>query len=227
MNLIDKIFSVIAPSYCLNCGYEGAVICTDCQVQFNDIVSSCYRCHKATRNYKPCADHISKNRPQHVYMAYEYKDLAKELIMAYKFEQAREAAYIIAAHLDELLPYYADPPLISYAPTTSMHIRDRGFDHAKLIAKELARLRGYNYATLLVRTSKIQQIGATRQERMTQLKNALRLTNTKIANNRHVLLVDDVVTTGATLEACTGLLLKSGVSQVDAVVFARTPKTKK
>lgn len=160
-------------------------------------------------------------------MAYEYKDLVKELITAYKFEQAREVAQIIAIHLDELLPYFSEPPLISYAPTTSAHIRERGFDHAKLIAKELARLRGYNYANLLVRTTKIQQLGATRNERMKQLKNSLRLTNTKIANNRHVLLVDDVVTTGATLEACTALLLKSGAGQIDAVVFARTPKTGK
>lgn len=224
MNIIDRLLSVIAPNDCLNCWQESSVLCADCVLSMTDVPSSCYRCHKATRNYRSCPDHSGKYYPNHIYMAVEYKGLAKELVKAYKFNQKREAADIMAEHLNQILPYYSSNPTVTYVPTSGAHIRERGYDHAKLIAKELARLRGYNYATMLVRTSSIKQIGATRKERMTQLKNVLRPTNTKLYKNKHILLIDDVVTTGATLEACAKVLKQNGIGDIDAAVFARTPK---
>jgi predicted amidophosphoribosyltransferase len=68
-----------------------------------------------------------------------------------------------------------------------------------------------------------RQLGASREQRRSQLKNALRLNNHDLIKGRHILIVDDVVTTGATIEACAKMLKKAGAAQVDAAVFARTP----
>ena len=130
----------------------------------------------------------------------------------------------MAQLINQALPYFADEPLVTFVPTASNRRRERGFDHAQLIAKELAKLRGWHIATLLGRQAKVRQLGAKRETRKEQLKNAFRPVNTGLIKGSHILLVDDVVTTGATVEVCVKELIKAGASQVDAAVFAYTPK---
>jgi predicted amidophosphoribosyltransferase len=109
-------------------------------------------------------------------------------------------------------------------PTVPSHIRERGFDHAALLTKELAKLRGWHYEPLLVRQNNGQQHGATKITRQVQIKDALRSVAVNSTKDQHVLLVDDVATTGATLSECTKALRKAGVTRIDAIVFARTPE---
>lgn len=224
MNPIERILDVIAPVTCVSCGQEGALICLECSETISTLPSICYVCGRATKNYKPCTNCIGKNLPQHVWIYSEYVELIKEIIHQYKFESTRSAAQTIAGLIDETLPYFVDKPLITYVPTASSRRRLRGFDQSALLAKELAKIRKYNYASLLARQTQIRQLGSSREERKRQLKGAFRPINKHFIAGRHILLVDDVVTTGATIEACTKELLKAGALQVNAIVFARTPK---
>jgi ComF family protein len=224
MNPIDRILSLLAPDNCINCQTEGAVLCQECAEQIDCLPAICYGCGKLSRNFRPCPKCINRWRPQHVWFYTAYKDIASELVKGLKFEQKRSVARIIAQLIDDSLPYFATAPLVTFVPTASSRRRERGFDHAQLIAKELAKLRGWHMVTLLKRQSKIRQIGANRQARRTQLKKAFRPVNTNLIKNNHILLVDDVVTTGATIEACTKTLLKTGAKAVDAAVFAYTLK---
>lgn len=130
----------------------------------------------------------------------------------------------MARYMDALLPYYAEPPVLVFVPTVPSHIRERGFDHAALLTKELARLRGWHYVPLLARQSNGQQHGATKVARQVQVKGAFRVRSDEPIKGKHVLLVDDVTTTGATLTECAKVLKAAGANRVDAVVFARTPK---
>ena len=125
--------------------------------------------------------------------------------------------------IEQILPYFADPPLVTFVPTATRHRRQRGFDHAELLAKELSRIRGWHYARLLNRVSQVHQTGATRMQRKEQLKNVFVSQNNSLIKGAHILLIDDVVTTGATLDACSRALKESGAARVDAAVFARTP----
>lgn len=223
MNPIERILSVFAPHICVGCGYEGSVFCFECRDSTEALPSICYICGKATRSNKTCTDCINRMHPEHVWMFTSYKDTPKSVLWAYKFHQQRAAALPVAECTEQTLPYFAESPLVTFVPTATRHRRQRGFDHAELLAKELARLRGWHYAPLLSRVSQVQQKGATRLQRKEQLKNVFVAHNRSLIKDAHVLLVDDVVTTGATLEACARVLKKAGAARVDAAVFARTP----
>ena len=76
---------------------------------------------------------------------------------------------------------------------------------------------------LVHRTSQVRQLGASRQERKHQLKNVFAIASAEMVKNQHILLVDDVITTGATVDECAKVLYKAAARQVDVVSFARTP----
>lgn len=223
MNPMDRVLSLIAPDICINCGAEGSILCQECQDLMQRIPSICYACGKASRNFKPCPKCITKWQHDHVWIYSEYSGLAKDLIKSYKFGSARRAAKIMATMMNDSLPYFATQPIITYVPTVPARMRSRGFDHAGILAKEIARQKNWIYIPLLARQMQSRQLGASREQRRSQLKNALRLNNHDLIKGRHILIVDDVVTTGATIEACAKMLKKAGASQIDAAAFARTP----
>ena len=223
MNPIDRILAVFAPESCVNCMQEGAVLCFECRDTIETLPSICYACGRATRTGKPCEKCITRSSPAHVWVYTAYNGTAKDVISAYKFDEKRSAALPIAQCLDSSLPYFASDPLVTFVPTATSHSRQRGFDHAGLMARELSRLRNWHYARLLHRNSQVRQIGSTRQQRKKQLQGAFSVVNKRLVENRHILLVDDVITTGSTIEECAKVLLLAGAKQVDVVVFARTP----
>ena len=226
MNPIDRLFALVAPHYCLGCHREGAILCHECSDAIDTLPSICYACGKATRANRPCADCVRNNRPRYVWIVTKFDDIAKQLVHAYKFEEVRSAAIVIARSIDDILPYFAHEPLVAFVPTASSHRRQRGFDHAELIAREVSRLRKWHYARLLHRNSQARQLGATRKQRKEQLKGVFTPTNEQLIAGKHILLVDDVITTGATIEECTKVLYKAGAATVSVAVFARTPEKK-
>ncbi len=225
MNILDRTIGLFAPDICVGCGLEGAPICAECTERLPKIDTAiCYDCGKLSRNFKTCDKCLSKNKPQYVYISCEYRGLAKDFVKEYKFSYVRRAAKIIAQQIHETLPYYSEMPLICFVPTASAHIRERGFDHASQITKELCKLRNWNYLPLINRVSNKQQHGASKNQRVKQIKGAFRVSLPEFVNKKHVLLIDDISTTGATLSECAKVLIEAGATRVDAAVFARTPE---
>jgi phosphoribosylpyrophosphate synthetase len=97
-------------------------------------------------------------------------------------------------------------------------------DHAEYISRKLAHNSNLNFQKILGRHGNARQVGATREVRLKQLQGAFYVKNSNI-NDKHILLVDDIVTTGGTLEAAAKVLRQAGAKQVDAVVFAQKPET--
>jgi len=98
-------------------------------------------------------------------------------------------------------------------------VRIRGYDQSQLIAKRLAKQLGLPYCRLLRRVGQTRQVGASRQQRKEQIQHAFQPTGNKLTSQR-VIVVDDILTTGATLEAAAAALKQAGASHVTAVVFA-------
>jgi ComF family protein len=138
---------------------------------------------------------------------------------AYKFERTKAAAGEFARLLDATTPIIESECVVTSIPTAPSHIRVRGYDHAALIAQEFARLRGLPFLQMLDRESSGTQHFSTRRERFIDAKQAFTLRQSRPA----VFLIDDIVTTGATLEAATELLLEGGATRVYVGVIARQP----
>lgn len=221
MNPIYNIISVLTPYDCLFCAREGSLVCNNCRLEIIDVIPSrCFLCKSVTENYDTCTKCRKTTPLKRVYVATTYNENVKRLIHKMKLGSTREATSVIAQLLDESVPYY-DNPVVSFVPTTPSHIRQRGFNHTRLIAKEFARLRGYKYQELLSRADNSKQVGKTRQERLSQLRGVFNARDVVDQNNT-VLLIDDVTTTGATINEATKTLKKTGVKNVEALIFAQT-----
>jgi ComF family protein len=151
-------------------------------------------------------------------MAAEYAGLAKKLIRAYKFERVRAAYKPLAEATLAILPYFNDITIV-HIPTAPTRIRQRGYDQSALLAREIASQRGWRHCYLLRRRHDFRQVGSTRAQRFAQAAHAFEIRGD--AAGKHILLVDDVTTSGATLSAAAELLMAAGAARVDAVVVAK------
>jgi ComF family protein len=221
-NPLEIAISLLAPHRCINCRKAGPILCINCaELALIEPPSRCYRCHKATSQSRVCDACHKRSSLSHVWIASEYDEIAKKLIYKLKFERARAASEVVARSIDDYLPDLPKNMVISFVPTASSRVRQRGYDQAKLIAKELSKRRGWEFSELLLRRGSSRQVGSSREKRIKQLEKAFMAKNLVKIKGKHILLVDDVVTTGATLEAASKELKKAGARLIDAVVFAQ------
>lgn len=148
-----------------------------------------------------------------------YEGPPKEMVWRLKFHGARKASHLMAAHMARQV-VDADAYLVP-VPTATSRVRQRGYDQAKLLARELSRQTRLPYLDCLMRGGQAHQVGASRTQRLQQLAKAYRLKKAALVRGADIILVDDVITTGATLEAAAKVLRVAGARHVDAIVYAQ------
>lgn len=222
MFILERLISAIAPHICLGCGVEGAVICDWCLPDFaTPLPARCYRCKVQTQNSLVCKKCGRDSRLKHVWVRTGYGGPAKQLIRDFKFARKQAAAQPLARLTVECLPFLSPDTVVTHVPTATTRIRQRGYDHAQLLARILAREQKLTYLPLLARMGSARQVGSPRGVRLVQLSDAFRIIKPDSIRGASILLVDDIVTTGGTLESAARRLKQAGAKQVDAVVFAQ------
>ena len=154
-------------------------------------------------------------------MAATYEGTVKQLIRAYKFDRVRAAYAPLARAISDRLPYLPADTVVVHIPTAPVRVRQRGYDQSKLLAQEVARLKGLRHQTLLGRRHGERQVGSNRSERMRQAALAFELRPGVALNGQRILLIDDVTTSGATFMAAVELLKAAGAEHVDAAAVAK------
>jgi ComF family protein len=134
----------------------------------------------------------------------------------------RRASAALGDLLLEKIDQLPSGTIVVPIPTVSAHIRQRGYDHSKLIAKYIARKRGLKYNQALERVTATKQRGASKAVREKQARKAFAVRGS-ITPDVPYLLIDDVVTTGATMRYAAQALLDGGASHVWAAAIARQP----
>ena len=161
-------------------------------------------------------------------MAYAclYEDPADLLVWMLKFQHRMAAARVMADLMlarAQPLKFTCDSALVP-VPLHWWRHWQRGFNQAELIARHLARQTGLpmlNWRVRRVRAT-VSQVGMDRQTRQRNLARAFAARHQTRHWPAHLILVDDVMTTGATLNSLAQTLLDAGTRRTDAWVFART-----
>lgn len=222
MRIIDEFLKLIAPHYCLCCSRPGELLCAGCKESvFIPIPSRCYLCKKITSAHAVCPKCRKKTPLSIVWVGAEYDEIAKQLIARLKFHRAVSVAGIIGDTLHGTLPILPREYILTHVPTATSRRRARGYDQAELIAKSLSRKSGLTHISLLARYGQSRQVGASRQQRTSQLKGAFRPLRRQHIKGRNIIIVDDILTTGATIEEAARALKKAGAKTVSAAVFSQ------
>jgi len=111
--------------------------------------------------------------------------------------------------------------LIVPIPSATSRVRLRSFDHAELLAKTIASHTEQDFSPALSRLGQSRQVGAKRTQRLVQQRGNYHVVRPDKIAGQKILVIDDVLTTGATLRAVYKTLRQAGAKQVDALVFAK------
>jgi len=225
MRLREAVFDLIAPYDCLMCSTEGTLVCAWCWPELFDLaVEQCFSCHDDSPRAAVCP----RCRPlvplDHVWVVSPYRGGARELVRRMKIDAQRQACQLIARAMHESAPVMPRNTVITSVPTAATRIRERGFDHGRLIAEEFARLCSLPYRQFLIRHGRTKQAGASRVVRAEQIEGVYRPKSIISFSDSQLLVIDDVTTTGATLIEVARTLRKAGANRVDALIFAQTVK---
>ena len=106
-------------------------------------------------------------------------------------------------------------------PTIGRHVRERGFDHTKHLARQLVRVSGVQMKTVIKRVNNTTQVGASETERKQQAKKAY-MVDGKNDREAQYILVDDVWTTGSSMLEATKRMREKGITKIGAMIIAKS-----
>ena len=207
MPFLAAVLQLVLPASCPGCGAAALALCAPCEAGLRPAPSS---------PPPPGVDWWVA--------PYAYEGALRELVARAKYRQARTGlpwlASTLSAATEAALASGREPvDLVSWPPTTPARRRQRGYDPAERLARAVSHRLGLPVRGLLVRTGGGAQTGRPRMARRLGPEFAAR----GPVPGRHVLLVDDVATTGSTLAAAAAALRAAGASGVAGATAGRTP----
>lgn len=196
----EEIITKVRGKYCMICGRQlkgnAGNVCDDC------------------RNFP----HIFAEGRS----LYEYEGPVKECVYRFKYKGRKSYADAFAADAEELWGEWikASADVIVPVPMNREKLKKRGYDQADVLARAIALEMGIPYMHLLERVKKtVPMKTLSRGQRQNNLKNAFQVRDFDVKLKR-ILLVDDIYTTGSTLDECARALLQKGAAEVSGIYIS-------
>lgn len=226
---------LVYPPHCFACGRDtagagGGPLCPACLARVRPVETACPACGTPRGPHAPDEGRCDscRNRALHFETAcgaFHYEDPVRRLLHRLKFEGLQAAAGPLARlALERLrrLPFVTELDAVVPVPMHWLKRARRGHNPSELIARELASGLGLPFAQPLVKVrATAAQMELLRARRLENPKGAFRARRRRALEGRAVLLVDDVMTTAATVAECARALREAGVARVFAFAVAR------
>jgi len=228
MKLLHQIKHFLFPDLCALCG--GVLFASDeirqnlCKTCLGEIESEqdakCEVCGKPLISEinicLPCRSNTERSY-ERLWTLFPYTGKYRKLLTAYKFSKKLGIADFLAQKALEIIeqqPLLKDAVIVPVPPRPGK-IKENGWDQVEQLVKRMEKLSGYKINRCLKRRKSKVQKELTRMERIENLKGRIYLNLNKPAP-KTVLIIDDVITTGSTIEACAAILKENGAEKVYA-----------
>lgn len=217
---------IFFPQKCIGCGKFGSHLCPKCQEKIRVInIFGCPKCNQITKNGKFCPRHRVKSNLTGVMVATRYNiGPTKELIHRFKYDGLKEILPILGDLLIERLNKSAirGKAILVPVPLHFWRKNQRGFNQSELLANYVGEKTGTKVETILIRKRNTKaQASLKGKDRLHNLDQAFALKSNMNLKDKTIILVDDVSTTGSTLEECAKVLRKAGARQIWGLVVAK------
>ena len=218
---LQKVYELCfpLPSVCPICmtRQERLEVCDDCRAEAlrkRSLYGQCQRCHSFGIASDGCAN--CRSWPQYLVgnvSVWPYQDGWQQAIVDFKFRNMPWLASALAVETAAYLPQGYD--LLIPVPLHKNRLRERGYNQSALLAEALAEQRGLSWQNALQRVRDTpHQIGLSREQRLQNLTGAFHLAPKADVQGKHIIVVDDVFTSGATLLHCAQTLYRYGAKSV-------------
>jgi ComF family protein len=222
LKLIHTVLNLIFPQKCVGCGN-------------NDEKLICEKCERSILKIS-ITDKIKENLCCHLdnlIVAADYKNPAiKKAIWLLKYRGIKSIAEVLANFLHKQLDEknikvegFETTKIIIPIPISQKKLKERGYNQSELIASALSRKLNFKIysAILYKKRHTLSQVETkNRKERLKNLKNSFAVQNAGELKNASVLLIDDIVTTGATLNEAAKTLKQNGAKRITGIVVAKS-----
>ncbi len=219
---LDLLF----PKRCIGCGKEGAFICYSCCNSLPRVMPPlCPRCGKPQPSGILCSSCVGwAAKIDGIRSPFRFDGVVRLAIYQLKYRNLRALAAFLAQLLNSYLIANPVPgEVLVPVPLHPKRLRERGYNQSSLLAKELSKLTSLpvvDDCLIRQRHTPPQARTSTVNERLSNVTDAFACRNQKLKNKR-VVLIDDVATSGATLNACATALKAAGATSVWGLVLAR------
>ncbi|MFC1897324.1 ComF family protein [Chloroflexota bacterium] len=233
MNILPRLaklkgiaVGLLFPQWCVGCGKEGDFICHACRHSLPRIMPPlCPKCGKLQPSGILCPGCTSWQADiDGIRSPFRFDGVIRQAIHQLKYRNLRALSVTLANLLQDYLVTNPMPgEILVPVPLHQKRVRERGYNQSSLLAKELGQLTNlpvvddclirHRYAPPQAKTS-------TADERRSNVTNAFTCLDHRL-QNKQVLLIDDISTSGATLDACAAALKTTGVTSMWGLVLAR------
>ena len=202
MKIFKNILAVLFPQKCLGCKKENEILCPDCLLKIN----------------RPDTPHLNG-----IHIAANYQDLVlKKALWMLKYQGVKQLAKPLAELIRERIwkKLETENWLVVPVPLSKNKLRHRGYNQAELIAGELSdNVR----ADILFKKfhTKSQVEVKNKEERLANIIGSFEIKNPEKIKGKKIILIDDVLTTGATMREAKKVFKQAGAKKVVGVVVAR------
>lgn len=225
--LASTAVDIVFPKRCLICAAYGSHLCDDCEdhIAAKDKLR-CIVCEQPTVTGATHASCLTRNTLDGLIAAGLFRQL-QPLIHAYKYDLLQDLAdplariFLDAINKRALAPFFSEFHLLP-VPLHPSRLRWRGFDHTKALAGLVAENARIPFSpSVLARTrATIPQTSLDKPSRRLNMRGVFSCTDPSAVKGKNILLLDDIATTGTTLNECARVLKSAGVKKVWGLTLA-------
>lgn len=212
--MFKNFLNIIYPKYCTICHRHGDYLCNVCRKSFKQNLPECYVCRRLSPEYTTHDKCKSYDSLSHVFVAWEYNQLSSRILKLLKYKGVTDTSRLLNDLLIEKIfscGYHRilEGSLMIPVPISTSRKIGRGFNQSELIAEALSRKFNCELELNLLhcKDTSYHRAGQSKKERQRKTSNPFYIKDAKeLSRYTSITLVDDVITTGKTLENITQMI---------------------